>query len=73
MKCHVCGGKMLPVVTDVPFKVANKTIMVVKELPVIQCTNCNEILIENDVMKQLDKLFETVGTNTELEIVRYAA
>ncbi len=40
MKCHVCGGEMTPICTDLPFKVSDKTIVILKDLPVLQCGNC---------------------------------
>ena len=32
MKCHVCGSKLAPLVTDLPFKVSEKTIVILKDL-----------------------------------------
>jgi YgiT-type zinc finger domain-containing protein len=42
MKCHVCGSRLRPLVTDLPFKVSETTIVVLKGLPVLQCENCIE-------------------------------
>jgi YgiT-type zinc finger domain-containing protein len=39
MKCHMCGFDMEAVVTNLPFKVKEKTIIIVKDLPVLQCRN----------------------------------
>ncbi len=99
MKCHVCGSRMQPAVTDLPFKVRdlcktppfaqflcqaqililkilnvflwlkfshslnlNKiehfskvsvndtTIVIMKDLPVIQCDGCSEYLIDDPVL-----------------------
>ena len=44
MKCHVCGSNMDPLTTDLPFKVSETTIVIVKGLPVLQCNNCSGIL-----------------------------
>jgi len=49
MKCRVCGSIMRPVVTDLPFKVADKTIVILKGLPVIQCEQCSEYYLGPDV------------------------
>jgi YgiT-type zinc finger domain-containing protein len=72
MKCHVCGANVRRVVTDLPFKVADQTIVVLKQLPVMQCGNCQEYLIEDAVMAEIDSILEKVGKGAELEVVRYA-
>jgi len=73
MKCHVCGGKMRAIVTDLPFKLSHKTIVILKELPVSQCESCNEFLIEDPVMDRVDAILGKVDKEAELEILRYAA
>ena len=73
MKCHVCGGEMRAIVTDLPFKLSHKTIVILKELPVCQCESCNEFLIEDPVMDRVDAIFGKVDKESELEILRYAA
>ena len=73
MKCHVCGGQMNASITDLPFKVGEKTIIIVKELPVLQCGNCNEYLLDDTVMKRVEKMVAQVDGAAELEVIRYAA
>jgi YgiT-type zinc finger domain-containing protein len=73
MKCHVCGGEMCSVQTDLPFKVSDKTIVILKDLPVLQCDHCQEFLIEDPVMERVEKILERVDVDSELEVVRYAA
>ena len=73
MNCHVCGADMIPLITDLPFKVGDRSIVIIKELPVIQCNNCGEYLIEDEVMKRIESILAVIDVQTELEIVRYAA
>jgi YgiT-type zinc finger domain-containing protein len=40
MKCAVCGGQLQPVHSDLPFKVSEQTIVILKHLAVWQCENC---------------------------------
>ena len=40
MKCAVCGAQLQPVQSDLPFKVSEQTIVILKQLPVWQCANC---------------------------------
>ena len=73
MKCYVCGAPMQAITTDLPFKVSNKTVVVLKELPVLQCENCQEILIQDGVMERVDALLAQVSADAELEVLRFAA
>ncbi|MDO8745523.1 MAG: YgiT-type zinc finger protein [Candidatus Brocadiaceae bacterium] len=72
MKCHVCGSNMDPLTTDLPFKVSETTIVIVKGLPVLQC-NCSEYLLEDPVLKQVEIILDNVDTSAELEVINYAA
>lgn len=73
MNCHSCGGKLKKIVTDLPFKLRNDSIVIIKNLPVFQCQNCHEYLLEDQVLEQVDKILEKVGNTVELEILNYAA
>jgi len=73
MKCHICGGSMEHLVTDLPFKKNHQSIVIIKNLPVLQCRGCGEYLIEDKVMAWVDESLEKISPDTELEIVRYAA
>lgn len=73
MKCHVCGGEMRAMVTDLPFKLSQKTILILKELPVLQCERCGEYLLEDQVMSRVETLIAKVDAAAELEILKYAA
>jgi len=73
MKCHVCGSELRPVVTSLPFKVGQTGIIILKDLPVLQCENCTEYLIEDKVMEKVEAILKKADKNIELEIIRYAA
>lgn len=73
MNCRVCGSPMSEMITDLPFKVSEVSIVVLKALPVIQCDGCGEFLIEDAVMERVDSLLSKADTGSEVEIVRYAA
>jgi YgiT-type zinc finger domain-containing protein len=49
---------MVPVITDLPFKLSEKTIVIVKALPVLQCEGCSEYVLEDSVMQQVDAILE---------------
>lgn len=73
MKCHICGSEMTRVQTDLPFKVSDTTIVIVKSLPVLQCGGCGEYLLEDPVLQRVDEILGGTDGRAELEIIRYAA
>ena len=73
MKCLVCGATLRSITTDLPLKVSDRTIVVVKKLPVLQCDGCIEYLVEDRVMAKVDELLSGVDRSIELEIVPFAA
>ena len=73
MKCTVCGAQMSRVLSDLPFKTTDHTIVILKSLPVLQCRNCSEYLIEDSVLGRIDEILATVAGAAELEVIRYAA
>jgi len=45
----------------------------IKELPVLQCPNCGEYLLEGATMAWVEEALDRIDPSAELEIVRYAA
>jgi len=45
----------------------------IKELPVLQCPNCGEYLLEDAMMEWVEGVLDRIDPSAELEIVRYAA
>jgi YgiT-type zinc finger domain-containing protein len=73
MKCHTCGGRLEPVTTDLPFKLSKHAIVVIRDLPVLQCETCREYVLEDPVMVEVDRILARVAEGAELEVVRFAA
>ncbi|HTB14727.1 MAG TPA: YgiT-type zinc finger protein [Bryobacteraceae bacterium] len=73
MRCRVCGGLLEYRVTDLPFKIGDSSIVVVKALPVLQCRQCGEIEMEDQTMRRVDQVLAGVNTSSELEVIRFAA
>ena len=72
MICHNCGGNLNNLITDLPFKLNNSNIVIIKGLPVLQCENCNEFVIEDEIMEKVDSILEKIDSSVELEILSYA-
>ncbi len=45
---------------------------IIKKLPLLQCRNCNEYLIEDSVMEKVVWVLAKVDKTAELEILSYA-
>ena len=73
MRCHVCGAHLRPDTTSLPFKVSDEAIVIIKDLPVVRCENCQEYLIEDAVMQRVDAILNRAGRTAELEVIRFAA
>ena len=73
MKCTVCDAAMRSVTTDLPFKLSETHIVILKQLPVLQCGACREYLIEDSVMAKVDDVLKRADSTAELEVIRYAA
>ena len=73
MRCHVCGAIMEAIVTTLPFKVRDQTIIIIKGVPVRQCARCREYLLEDAVMAQVDSILAQVNAAAELEVIEFAA
>lgn len=72
MKCHVCGSQMQSASTTLPFKVSETSVAILKALPVLQCTNCSQYLLEDAVMVRVEEILAAVDQVTELEVIQFA-
>jgi YgiT-type zinc finger domain-containing protein len=73
MICSTCGGDLEDRVTDLPFKLDDHTIVIVKNVRVLQCPVCHAYLLRDPVMAAVDKLLESASRSVELAFLRYAA
>ena len=58
MRCSLCGSKLTPLITDLPFKVSDTSIVILKGLPVLQCDNCREYLLDDLVMNRVEEILQ---------------
>jgi YgiT-type zinc finger domain-containing protein len=59
--------------TDLPFKHSDRSIVVIKNLPVLMCENCTEYSLEDAVMATVEHMLNVVDDAAELSVVKYAA
>ena len=73
MRCRVCGGLLESRVTDLPFKVGDSSIGVVRGLPVLQCRQCDDTELDHETMNRVEQVLAGVDASSELEVIRFAA
>jgi YgiT-type zinc finger domain-containing protein len=73
MRCRICGGSLEALITDLPFKVGDFSIVILKALPVLQCRQCGEVELEHQIMLRVDEVLSAVDKSAELEVIRYTA
>jgi YgiT-type zinc finger domain-containing protein len=61
------------VVTTLPFQVRDRTIIIIKGVPVWQCGSCSEYMLEDVVMAPVDRILAHVNAAAELEVIEFAA
>lgn len=71
MKCHDCGAPLKRMMTDLPFKKRAESIVILKKMPVLQCENCSQFLIEDATMARVDELLKGIDRAAELEILSF--
>ena len=73
MRCRVCAGLLERRVTDLPFKIGDSSIVILKALPVLQCRQCGETELEHATMVRVEQVLAGVDSSSELEVIRFAA
>ncbi len=73
MKCHVCGTLMTHVVTDLPFRVDRSVMIILRELPLIECRKCSAYALQDVVMERVHEMVQSLTSPAHLDVIRYAA
>lgn len=73
MRCRLCGGLLEQRVTDLPFKIGDTSIVVLKGIPVLQCLQCDDKELEHMTMRRVEQVLAGVDASSELEVIRFAA
>ena len=73
MRCRICGGMLEPRITDLPFKIGDSAIVILRSLPVLQCRQCGETELEHAPMVRVEQVLAGVDSSSELEVIRFAA
>jgi YgiT-type zinc finger domain-containing protein len=71
MRCHCCGGQMQDGHSDMPFKLDRTRIVIIKDMPVLQCSECGGHVFTDAVVKCVDATLARGDHGATLEIVRF--
>jgi YgiT-type zinc finger domain-containing protein len=64
---------MVETETDLPFKTGDTSIVVIKGIPVLQCSACPEYLLPDASMRRVEEILQGRRAAVELEVIRFAA
>lgn len=73
MKCHVCGNPMTRVVTDLPFRVDRSVMIIMRDLPLMTCSECGAYAFEERVIERVHEIVDRLHSPSHLDEVLYAA
>jgi YgiT-type zinc finger domain-containing protein len=59
--------------TDLIFKVTERTIVILKQFPAMQCNRCGAYSIADSVFAGVEDTLRTADTSAELEIIPFDA
>ena len=72
-QCPLCGGGMDDGITTVPFRIAEK-IVVIKNVPAEVCGDCGEAYMKSLVVGELEKILDRLEElHSEVSIIYYKA
>ena len=71
MTCFMCKGEIISSTTTFMVDLGN-CIIIVKNVPCSQCSQCGEISYSNEVAKRLEKIVDTLkNTVSEISVIDY--
>ena len=73
MNCFFCKGDMIESTTT-HFVDLKKRIVIVKNVPCLECTKCGETVYTDEVASRLDDIVKTVSNlMTEIAVIEYSS
>ena len=73
MTCRTCGARLKPVRADLPFRREDDSIVIVRGLPVMRCTECGVCFLEDHVITKIQELLVLIKSGSRLDVIPYAA
>ena len=60
MLCPLCKGNMEKNVTNIPYRLSEKKLVVMLDVPALVCAQCGDEYIEIDVVRKVEKVLDRV-------------
>jgi hypothetical protein len=64
---------MTRVVSDLPFRVNRSAMIILRDLPLMECSECSAYALEDVVMERVHEIVQRLRSPSHLDAVRYAA
>jgi len=64
---------MKRVVTDLPFRVNRSVMIILRDLPLMQCIECGAYAFEERIMERVHEIVQRLKSPSHLDAVLYAA
>lgn len=71
MKCHICGTPMTRAVSDLPFRVDRSVMIILRDLPLLECSKCGAYALEETVMERVHEIVQKLRSPSHLDAVLY--
>jgi YgiT-type zinc finger domain-containing protein len=59
MRCPLCKGEMAKGrKTNLPYELSDESVIIVKNVPAIICSQCGNVFIEADILSKVEKILD---------------
>ena len=59
MRCPLCKGEMLKgKKTNLPYELSGESVIIVRNVPAIICSQCGDAFIEADILTKVEKILD---------------
>lgn len=71
-RCYFCGGKLKAQRATIPF-VMNGSVVVIKNVPALVCTQCGEAIMDSPIARRVDEMLKQIyQIGSEVSVLTYA-
>jgi YgiT-type zinc finger domain-containing protein len=71
-RCYFCGGKLEKKQTTIPF-VMGDTVVVIRNVPALVCTQCGEAIMDGPIARRVDALLKQVyHLHSEVSVINFS-
>lgn len=72
MRCPLCKGEMVKGITDLPYSLGGKELVVVQDVPAFICDQCGDAFVEMESAQKVEEIISTAKRDgVTLGFIRY--